>query len=204
MTSLGDKAQTLLDTFNKADAAYTYNVNLRVESFKRLDKLLTYLKNSMENDEAPAELIADVKRLISKIKPATKTLKSITPTPPPLPGSNDDKKTKAREQKTFENKVTYFTELINLIELNEAYNPAEPDLSVESLTAYKDKLDSLNTTVRGNEQTLNEQRNSRDEMLQKGPDALLKVVDGVKLHVKHVFGENSNQYKQLVKFNFAG
>ncbi|MBC7384192.1 MAG: hypothetical protein H7296_14595, partial [Bacteroidia bacterium] len=67
-------------------------------------------------------------------------------------------------------------------------------MSVESLTAYKDKLDSLNTTVRGNEQTLNEQRNSRDEMLQKGPDALLKVVDGVKLHVKHVFGENSNQY----------
>lgn len=203
MTSLGTKAETLLETFNKADAAYTTNVSLRTQSFKGLNKKLTYLSESMANDETLPELVADVNRVIARIKPVHSKNKPAVKTEAPTEGSSADKKAKAKAQKTFENKVIYFTELIDLLSLNKDYKPAEPELAVASLSTYKDQLSTLNANVKDTEKTLNDLRNTRNDLLTKGPDCLMKVVDGVKLHVKHVFGEKSNQYKQLVKFNFT-
>ena len=103
----------------------------------------------------------------------------------------------------FLKKKENFSSLIDLVSSVPSYAPNEADLSIASLTTFRDGLQTANTNVINAEVAYSNARISRDNLLYSKDFGLVDVAMDVKNYVKSIFGATSPQYKQVSGIKFT-
>jgi hypothetical protein len=105
-------------------------------------------------------------------------------------------------QLSYGEQTERFNRLIELVEAQPYYNPAESDLSPSKLKVFSKVLSALNEHVSALEPPLLEARRRRDEMLY-GAAGLTERAQAVKEYVKVTFGESSQRYRKVKRIKLA-
>ena len=84
-----------------------------------------------------------------------------------------------------------------------SYTPNEADLSVASLTTFRNSLVAANNNVITSEVAYSNARISRDNLLYSKDTGLVEIALYVKNYVKSIFGATSPQYKQISGIKFT-
>ncbi|MEN2434521.1 hypothetical protein AAH994_03830 [Weeksellaceae bacterium A-14] len=96
-----------------------------------------------------------------------------------------------------------FSALLDLVASVPSYTPNETELSVASLTTFRDQLQTENTNVITAEVAYSNARIARDKLLYSKDTGLVDIAFDVKKYVKAIFGATSPQYKQISVIKFT-
>lgn len=188
-----NEAQTKKTLFDNA-------TNQRAEVFKELNPLATKVVNALAVSETNPLMLSNAKSYNKKLQGRTKakpeTEKSGEETENPT-------RTISTSQQSYDSKINYFSNLIQVLEQSAAYNPNEEELKT---TVLHDKLADMknkNTLLIHANTEYSNARLSRDQVLYNDLTGLCQIAKEVKQYVKSVFGAISPQYKQISSLLFV-
>jgi len=103
----------------------------------------------------------------------------------------------------YNNLVSNFDQLINLLDSISVFEPNEEDLKISSLTVLYNDLKDKNAAVIAAKAPLSNARLVRNRILYKEKTGLYDVASDVKAYVKSLYGATSPQYKQISQLKFT-
>ncbi|MDR0685953.1 MAG: hypothetical protein LBF79_00620, partial [Dysgonamonadaceae bacterium] len=98
-------------------------------------------------------------------------------------------------QRSFNEQIEHFTQIIALVMAEPLYTPTEDDLKVNALIAFRDKMGETNDAAVAASIPLANARIQRDELLFAPSVGMIDTALTVKEYVKSIFGAASPQYK---------
>lgn len=174
--------------------------NLRADAFKELNPLATKIVNALAVSETNPMMLSNAKSYNKKLQGRTKAK-----TEPQTLDENSGTVTKtiSTSQQSYDSKINNFSNLLQVLEQSEAYNPNEEDLKTTSLQTKLTDLKAKNTALINSYTEYSNARLSRDQVLYNNLTGLCQVAKEVKQYVKSVFGATSPQYKQISGIQFV-
>ena len=193
-------AQTELANVTTAKNAFDTVTGDRQLAFESLKPLATKVYNALSVTDATDQTLADAKTINNKIQ--GKRAKTVTENPHPENG-NPPNNTVSVSRQSYDSLTENFSALIDLVSSVPSYTPNETDLSIASLTSFRDSLQTASTNVINAEVAYSNTRISRDNLLYSKDSGLVDVAMDVKNYVKSIFGATSPQYKQVSGIKFT-
>jgi hypothetical protein len=176
--------------------AYTLAVSTRETTFEKLPKLVTRVGNALRACDIGPEIHEDLKSIIRKFRGSKKKKTE--------EGSEGTEETHHSDsQKSYNNLVSHFNNLIQLLTLIPGYQPEETELTVASLTEFYEELFELNQTVVDVTQPVITKRDVRNSILYTTGIGLVDTVQKVKTYVKSILGADNIYYKKLTALKFT-
>lgn len=200
LTSLLTSAQTEISSVTTAKNAFDTVTGDRQLAFEPLKPLATKIFNALSVTDTTDQTLADAKTINNKIQ--GKRSKTITENPNPENGNPPNNIISVSRQ-SYDSLTESFSSLIDLVSSVPSYTPNEADLSVASLTIFRDGLQTANINVINAEVAYSNARISRDNLLYSKDSGLVDVAMDVKNYVKSIFGATSPQYKQVSGIKFT-
>jgi hypothetical protein len=194
-----DAFQKLTETQTKK-TVFDNATNLRAEIFKELNPLATKIINALAVSETNPIMLSNAKSYNKKLQGKTKAK---TSEPSSEENSEPVTKTISTSQQSYDSKINNFSNLIQVLEQSEAYNPNEEELKIVSLQAKLTDMKGKNTTLIHAYTEYSNARLSRDQVLYNDFTGLCQVAKEIKQYVKSVFGATSPQYKQISGILFS-
>lgn len=174
--------------------------NQRADAFKELNPLATKIINALAVSETNPMMLSNAKSYNKKLQGRTKAK---TETSILDESSLPLTKTISTSQQSYDSKINNFSNLIQVLEQSEAYNPNEEDLKVTSLQTKLTDIKAKNTVLIHAYTEYSNARLSRDQVLYNDLIGLCQTAKEVKQYVKSVFGATSPQYKQISGILFS-
>ncbi len=176
--------------------------NNRELVFEPLTGLATRIIGSLESCGANALTIEDARSINNKLQG-----RRATPLPKNDPKDETDPETepqtRSTSQRSFDNQIEYFGELITAVRSEPRYQPNELELQVESLESILEELKIRNKLASDAEESLSLARLKRDQFLYGDGSGICDIVMAVKAYGVSAFRPNSKKYKNLTKFRFS-
>ena len=200
LNTLLTSAQTELSNVTTAKNIFDTVTGDRQIAFEPLKPLATKIYNSLSVTDATDQTLADAKTINNKLQ--GKRAKTVTENPTPENG-NPPNNTVSVSRQSYDSLTENFSSLIDLVSSVPSYAPNEADLSIASLTTFRDGLQTANTNVINAEVAYSNARISRNTVLYAENTGLVDIALEVKKYVKAVFGATSPQYKQISGIKFT-
>ena len=200
LNTLLTSAQTEIANVTTAKNAFDTTTGDRQLAFEPLKPLATKIYNALSVTDATAQTLADAKTINNKLQ--GRRAKTIAENPTPengIPPAN----TVSVSRQSYDSLTENFSSLIDLVSSVPSYTHNEADLSVASLTTFRDSLVTVNTNVITSEVVYSNARTSRDNLLYAKDTGLVEIAQDVKNYVKSIFGTTSPQYKQVSEIKFT-
>ena len=200
LNTLLTSAQTEISNVVTAKNAFDTATGDRQLAFAPLKSLATKVFNSLSVTDATDQTLADAKTINNKLQ--GKRAKAVAENPTPENGTPANNTVSVSRQ-SYDSLTENFSALIDLVSSVPSYTPNEADLSIASLTTFRDNLQTANTNVITTEVAYSNARISRDNVLYSKDTGLVDVAMDVKNYVKSIFGATSPQYKQVSGIKFT-
>ena len=201
LNTLLTSAQTEIANVTTAKNTFDTVTGDRQIAFEPLKPLATKIYNALSVTDATDQTLADAKTINNKLQGKRAN------TTPQAPNSENGQPTTNNQvsvsRQSYDSLTENFSALIDLVSSIPSYIPNEADLSVASLTTFRDNLQTNNTNVINAEVAYSNARISRDNLLYSKDTGLVEVAMDVKNYVKSVFGATSPQYKQVSGIKFT-
>lgn len=177
--------------------AYSKVVDEEEQAFAKLPKLSTRVLKAFKAVAGTDEEVATAASLVSKIRPSGSSKKKQAPADGITPAEH------STSQRSYDNQVAFFSELIGVITTNGKYNPKEADLQIPALTAFRDELKTKTEAVDPALQAYDKDRNSRDELFYNDQTGMLHVAEKVKDYLSSVYTYGSQQMRYINSLKFT-
>jgi hypothetical protein len=106
-------------------------------------------------------------------------------------------------QQSFDKQLEHFERLIQLLATEPNYNPNESDLTLASLNGILASLRQIDSTLKNKYVTYKGVMDQRDQILYKEEIGLVDISRDIKLYLKAILGNTSNEFKQSTRFKFT-
>lgn len=198
LTALNTKAaqaDSAMAALDAAEAVYNVKIQTRAMVFAPLDALATRIGRAYASMGPNPVNLKRVKALIKKIQ--GRRASDPDEPEPDADGNAPEPNTISASQKSFDNRVSNFGKLIQLLLADPVYQPNEADLTVAALQAHYADLNSKNADVRNALAPLQNARAERDRVLYHPETGLVPIGLKAKDYVLGAFGSKSAQYAQV-------
>lgn len=196
-------ANNALAAVNLVLPTYTNAVTAREVVFEPLSKLVTRLMNALIATDATTQVVDSAKSLGRKLRGVRANPKKTEEQKKALLAKGVEVVEKSSSQLGYNNLVSNFDQLINLLASISVFEPNEEDLKISSLTVLYNDLKSKNAAVIAAKAPLSNARLLRNRILYKEKTGLYDVAADVKAYVKSLYGATSPQYKQISQLKFT-
>ncbi len=195
MQVLLDKARTVLDEANQAQYEFDKTSNKRELAFLVARKLCTRIINAMVASGVHPLDVQVARANVRKIW----GMRLKTQQPEASETDVATVKTRTARGLDFATMAENFSKLLEMASAEEAYQPNEPELRLESLSNTLAELRNLNKAVRQAAAQLSNARINRDTLLYESASNIYGTALAAKCYVKSAFGYESKQYKEVGK-----
>ena len=195
LNAKASQADSVMAALDAAEAVYNVKIQARALVFAPLDALATRIGRAYASMGPNPVNLKRVKALIKKIQ--GRRASDPDEPEPDEEGNTPAPTTISASQKSFDNRVSNFGKLIQLLLADPVYQPNEADLTVTALQAHHADLNSKNADVRNAKSPLNNARAERDMVLYHPETGLVPIGQKVKDYVLGAFGFKSPQYAQV-------
>jgi len=178
--------------FDTADGA-------RRDVFAKLPPLATRVLKEAEVCNLPAAVLKHMNEIVRKIR-GGRAEQIVEPGPEAT--AEDEHKYISVSQRSFNEQIGHFNQLLDLVVTQQAYQPAEEDLSIDSLTAFLTAMKTTNDTARMAYIPLVSAREQRDKLLYTPVTGMMDTALLAKAYVEAMFGAASPQYKRVNHITF--
>jgi hypothetical protein len=185
-----------LTACNVALPAWSVATSQRKEAFDGLHDLSSDVVATVVAIGFSDAIIEDAKNILRRI--AGRSNKRSTET-----NETNPRPTHSTSQRSFDNQLSFFERLVEMVTGLTGYSPNETRLSATGLAAQVTTLRNLNGAVTTSYIALTQARNSRDNALYDLRTGAVTLAKQTKNYVKAVFGKNSPEYKALSQFDFT-
>ena len=199
LNALLTSAQTEIANVTTAKNTFDTVTGDRQLAFEPLKSLATKILNYISVTDATSQTIADAKTINNKLQ-GRRARPPATTTPPPSEGAGGGISV---SRQSYDSLTENFSASIDLVSSIPSYTPNETELTVDSLTTFRDNLQTANTDVINAEVAYSNARISRDNILYSENTGLVDTALDVKKYVKAIFGATSPQYKQISGIKFT-
>ena len=199
LNTLYTNAQTEISNVATAKNAFDTATGDRQVAFEPLKSLATKVFNFISVTDATEQTIADAKTINNKLQGSRAG--TIAENPTPEGGTSPNTVSVSRQ--SYDSLTENFSAFIDLVSSIPSYTPNETELTVDSLTTFRDNLQTANTNVINAEVAYSNARISRDNILYAENTGLVDTALDVKKYVKAIFGATSSQYKQISGIKFT-
>ncbi|HEY0049381.1 MAG TPA: hypothetical protein VGB68_08865 [Pyrinomonadaceae bacterium] len=102
----------------------------------------------------------------------------------------------------FDNLVTYFADLIALLQTQPAYNPNDAEMKIAALETKPAALQAKNNAAKAADIALGNALDARDEILYHPETGIVKLVKLIKTQLSRKPGKTSAAYQQINALEF--
>jgi len=194
------EAKAVLDAVDTKEAGKKVAVNERGDEFEDLGKLATNIKRAAEVDVNDAAFTANLTTITRKFYGGRAGEK---PADNPLTLDVDESKsTHSVSERTYDNMVAFFADLIALLKTQSSYNPNEQEVKIPTLEAKLSALEAKNNAAKAAIAALGNALDARDAALYDPETGIVKLVQLVKKYVERILGKDSAAYQQINALEF--
>jgi len=200
LNELAVKVRQSLEAVNMSKIAWTFAINNRVIAFAGLNKRAASVTFALAASGASEQTMDDVRSIIRQITGRRKYRAPIASGE--ATSAPSEKARSSWSQRGYESLADHFARLIQLLRDEPSYQPMEEHLSINGLEKYLEHLRSQNKAVQDARVAYS---NSRVELLRvyySDPNSLVKTARAAKKYIRSLFGLNSAEYHQVIRFNF--
>ena len=196
--SIITKGDTIMENIREVTfPVYSKAVDNQELAFKKLPTLLTRIIKAFKAVADTDEEVATAVSLADKIRSSRTKKKKVEATDTPPSDSN------STSQRSYDNQVAFFSQLIGVLTTNGKYAPKELDLQIVTLTTFRDDLQTKTDAVDPAEQALNKSRNSRDDLFYTETIGMLPVAEKVKDYLASIYQYGSSEMKYINALKFT-
>lgn len=192
-----EEAKEILKNVKTTEAPFNDAEGQRKLLFEPLKSTATKIINALKGAKAPATVITDAETINRKIQGRRANTVIEKTTEGDMP-----KEKKSVSQQSHDMLIDHFEKMIALISLEPKYKPNEEHLKIETLSAYKNQLETINKAVKTSYIAYSDAMQKRNEKLYNPETGLVETAKTVKNYVKSVYGATHPKYKQLSKLSF--
>jgi hypothetical protein len=199
LQTVATTARQAYTTLNTALPAWRVAVSQREDGFATLSQLSIQIMATLVANSFPDSIIEDAKiihRRITGNRSSRNTQNNLTEPNPPT-------RTHSTSQRSFDNRLSYFEQLVQMVSGITGYAPNETRLSPTGLAAHLSTLQNLNSSVTSAYITLTQARILRDNTLYDPRTGAVSLAKQVKNYVKAVYGVNSREYQSVAILVFS-
>src|SRR5688572_17121200 len=199
-------AQDALQTVKTTKTTFDNATNAREIAIAPMKPLVTRIVNALAATDAAPQTVDDARSLLNKIQGrGRKPKKIITPNTTPLAEGEEPEpaKTVSNSQRSYDNLVDNFAQLIVLLTAEPKYVPNEIELKVATLNTLLTDMKAKNTAVVNAYTAVSNARINRNKLLYGELTGMVDVALAVKIYVKSLFGPTTPQYKQVSGLKFT-
>ncbi|MFC4263748.1 hypothetical protein ACFOWM_12705 [Ferruginibacter yonginensis] len=196
--------QKLLEGTNSINAVSTTvstlnkSINERVALFNEMKAYALRVLNNLKASEASKETLADAASIMRKLRGKRASSKPTAPTDPNLPTP----KVNSTSRLSFDNMIEHYNNLLQIVNKETSYSPNEAILSSTTFESKIAELVAKNNEVVQMQANSSNARVTRNEVLYHPTTGIVAVANDIKLYIKALFGNTSQQYNQVKGITF--
>ena len=191
-----------VDACDLVEGIWTKAINDREIEFDKLDPLVTRVINIFESCGASQQAIDNARSLVNKLR-GTRSKKKLTDEEiAALKAEGKEYNPHSTSQLSFDNRLSNFGKLIDVIEPETKYTPNEEDLTLTALKGFKKVLSDANENVSAKSIALSGARAKRNAKFNDVDQGMVDVADTAKKYIKGVYGAKSTQFKAVAALKF--
>ena len=208
-----DAITALTQYYTDADAAiqelaghlplYSTAVDNQEEAFGRLPALSVRVSSAYSyaaENEAAAHTIVALKNAIS----SNRSKKKGGDKAAGLAADGKEPEGHSTSQQSYDNLQQNFSQMVQTAAALPEYKPNEPDLKIDSLTAYATELKQKTQAVDKMYSNVLNARNKRNSFIYTNEDSIINKVKAIKKYLRSAFGPSSPELKYVNSFTFRG
>ena len=206
MLALQVEAQGAIDTVKTLHNVWKTETNNREIHFSGLSTFCSRLLGMLRSTDVSQQTIDDMTFLVAKLRSKTrKTAKPKTTETDPAASDNNSQQnnTRSRSRMSFNMRLDTFSQIIILLKRVLDYKPAEPEVAVQGLDLFLQRLTKANELSTMAEANLRRARINRDKILYEPDTGLLSRVKQSKAYVLGLYGKGSAQFKHASSYKFS-
>lgn len=195
-----DEANAALADVKHAKAMLKQAIADRQTIFSLLKPLATRVLNALKASGISDKAVDSASSINRKIQ--GRRAAAVKMMPAEENAEETPKRTISVSQQSFDNQVDHFLQIIAILEIQPLYQPNEPDLKIDALKNYVQKLQDANQIVTKAATAQTNALAARDAVLYSDHTGMVDIALSVKKYVLSVFGTNSPEYKRISAFAF--
>lgn len=194
------EAKAVMTAVDAAQATDKIAANARADEYEKLDKLAVNVKRAAEvdiNDDLFTGDLTSITRKFHGRRAGDAPVDS-----PSTAGIDESKATRPVSERSFDNQVALFADLIALLKTQTAYKPNEPDVQISTLETKLAALEAKNNAAKTTKAALGSALDARNEILYDENTGLIKLAQLIKKQIARVPGKDSAAYAQINALEF--
>ena len=195
-------ADASLITLSGATPPFLQAVSRREVAFAGVPQLASRALAIAETLHLDATTLKALKELVRKLYGRRATPKKIVPENPGAEVAEKEHKYISVSQLSFDQRIEHFSQFIEILKAEPAYQPSEPDLNVTGLSARLDEMRASNEAVTQAGIYLASARNNRNAMLYATYTGLVDVALDINKYVRAAMGAASDEYAAIKTLQF--
>jgi hypothetical protein len=197
------QAKDLQERLAAAETTLSATVSLRAAAYAALPKLATRVMNALEFSNPGSPFAKTARHFLGKLRGARLTHHAASPAGGPE-GAAAVPQSVSVSQGSFDAQVQHFARIVEAAAQEQAYQPNEPELTLESLHSVTGNLSGLNAQVVDMAYKRHMLQTERDQVLYDAHIGIVAAAASVKKYLKMVFGAQSRELKAATALAFRG
>ncbi len=195
LINLLNNASNADESVSKARSAYEIATNHREVLFEGVPSLVSRVLSELKSSNVLEQTVADARTIVRKL-----TGRKASRDPVPIEPEGQEQINKRRAGgRSFVAVANTCGKLLQNIKDEPNYNPATPDLTIESLQRMVDKLYAANNQVEDASIAYFNARMKRNNVFYLEVGNVCNTTQAVKQKVKAIFGHTSETYNAVAK-----
>jgi hypothetical protein len=195
-------ASSSLTDLSVANPLFLQAVSRREAAFAGMPQLASRAQAIAEILHLNPSVVKATKELVRKLYGRRAIPKKIVPETPGAEVTEKEHKYISVSQFSFDQRIGHFSQFVEFLKADPAYQPAEADLNIAGLTARLDEMRASNNAVSQAGIPLANARNNRNAILYAPLTGLVDVALDVKKYVRAAMGATSGEYAEIKNLQF--
>ena len=175
-----------VDACDLAEGICTKAINDREIEYDKMDPTVTRVINIFESCGASQQAIDNARSFVNKLRGSSSKKKLTDEEIAALKAEGKEYNPHSTSQLSFDNRLSNFGKLIDVIEPETKYQPKEDDLKLTALKEFKKVLSDANENVSSKSIALSGTRSKRNAKFNDKDTGMVDVADTVKKYIKYV------------------
>jgi hypothetical protein len=193
------EVQAAINAVDVLIPVYVTAESARKNVFALMPPIATRIQAAAAVADLPDAIMVHIKEAVRKIR--GERAKKITVDEAAQNGDTPVKHASV-SQRSFNEQIEHFSQLIELVASQPSYAPSETELSIPSLRTLLSNMRNANNDVMAATTPLTAARQARDLLLFAPKTGMIDTALAVKLYVKAAFGAQSPEFKEANHISF--
>ena len=203
LNTIKTSAAAALETVNLDNPPYLKALSRREAAFDGIPKLASRALAIAETLHLDPATINALKELVRKLYGRRAAPKKVIPENPGGEATGEEHKYVSVSRLSFDQRIEHFSQFIDILAAEPAYQPAEQELGIPNLSGRLAEMRVSNTAVTQASIPLSNARNNRNDILYAPLSGLVDIALDVKKYVRAAFGDKSAEYKEIKSLEFT-